>query len=224
MKSELVWRHSAAQTAAWMLGALLAVVAVAAAADARRGEAVTVIEHRTEAVPGMGRLEVHVWTDGAAVQVAALDERGAMVVLREGAMHRGSGTGGTALIRGTLPAMRHVIPAHGTAMRTACTEHACAEALAGEAAVAVRAADMVEHTGQGTDTMLVRACPVGDGSPEGVAEMVEEQVMEAVQAQCRWLTLEGDTSFAIRRPTEARLSGTRYEVRYARWRPVHGGR
>ena len=143
----------------------------------------TVIEHRTEAVPGMEPLEVQVWVQGAAVQAAALDASGAMVVLREGVTRRD-----------------------------------------GPAEAAVRAATMVEHAGAPPGAMLVRACPADDAGAEGAFEAGEPWVAAAARTPCRWRVLEGVSPSAAGRLHAVTLAGTRYALRYARWRPVHGAR
>ena len=51
---------------------------------ADKAHGVTVQEHHTQPVPGFGPLTVHVWQHGTRVQIVALDEREAMVVLRSG--------------------------------------------------------------------------------------------------------------------------------------------
>ena len=86
----------------------------------------------------------------------------------------------------------------------------------------MRAATMVEHAGAPPGAMLVRACPADDAGAEGAFEAGEPWVAEAARTPCRWRVLEGVSPSAAGRPHAVTLAGTRYALRYARWRPVHG--
>ena len=104
------WQTAATLTLATVLSSL-AVEANAEVADETRE--FVVYEHRTQPVPGSGPLTVQVWHDGNRIQVVALDERGAMLVLRSGS----SGDGVSvhpAPMQGVLPARTRTVGADGT--------------------------------------------------------------------------------------------------------------
>ena len=100
-------RHDSLRTASAIAAAasLIATIGLSAPAAGRDAEesgapgSIHVLEHETLPVPGLGPLTVHVWRRGPEVQFAALDNRGAMVVLRAGTIHD-STPDGTAAMRG----------------------------------------------------------------------------------------------------------------------------
>ena len=95
-------------------------------------QGVIVHEHRTQPVPGFGPLTVHVWQHANRIQIVALDERGAMVVLRSGTIGGGPPVD-LVPMQGVPSARTRTIGSDGTAAIEECASTDCAQSIADRA-------------------------------------------------------------------------------------------
>ena len=143
---------------------------------------VQVYEHRTLPVAGLGRLTAHVWRRGTEVQVAALDERGAMVVFRAGTMHDGTSSV-TAPMQGAPSARIRSIDTDGTVAVEECANESCAQLVAERASAVAARATFIPYAGSTTQSLAVRMCPT-----EGTATRtsIPHWVQAGANSPCKW--------------------------------------
>ena len=223
-------RRSNWQTAAVLAGATLlsALAAEGHAGVAEEVKGVTVHEHRTQPVPGLGPLTVHVWRHGTRVQVVALDEGGAMVVLRSGTIGDGVSVH-PAPMRGALGARTRTIGADGTVAVEECTSTDCAQAIAVRAsALAARASfrgTPVERAARTARRTVVRMCPMDGGDGAAVATNAA-WARAGAGAPCKWRVVPAGALAdwpVAGRGARVRVGDTVFQVDRAVLQPVHGG-
>ena len=223
-------RRSNWQTATALAGATLlsafAAESGAGAADEARG--VTVHEHRTQPVPGFGPLTVHVWQHGTRIQIVALDERGAMVVLRSGTIGVGEPVD-LAPMRGVPSARTRTIDANGTMAVDECESTHCAQAIAVRAsALAAQThfrANPNERAAGSTRRSMVRMCPVEDDDSTAVVTNAA-WAWAGAYAPCKWRLVPGGALAdwpSAERSARVRVGDTVFEMDRAVLQPVHGG-
>ena len=219
----------------WQTAAALAVATLpsAFAAEGNAGAAgeaqgVIVHEHRTQPVPGVGPLTVHVWRRGTRIQIAALDERGAMVVLRSGIIGDGVSVH-SAPMRGVLTARTRTIGADGSVAVEECASVDCAQSIADRAsALAARTSfrgTSIERAASATRRIMVRMCPV-DGDDGTAIAMNTAWAWAGAYAPCKWRVVPDDALAdwpAAGRSARVRLRGTVFRMDRAVFEPVHGG-
>ena len=218
------WQSAAALAGATLLSAL-AVEANAGVADETQG--VIVHEHRTQPVPGSGPLTVQVWQDGTGIQVVALDERGAMLVLRSGSTGDGVSLH-PAPMQGVLPARTRTIGADGTVTVEECARTDCAQAVALRASALAAKANFretpVERVARKTQRTVVRMCPIDAG--DGVTIATNAAWARAgADTPCKWRILPAGALAdwpVAERSARMRVDDTVFQVDRAVLRPVHG--
>ena len=223
-------RRSNWQTAAALAGATLlsafASEGNAGAADEAQG--VIVHEHRTQPVPGYGPLTVHVWQHGTKIQIVALDERGAMVVLRSGTIGDGASVHPVPM-RGVPMARTRTIGADGTAAVEECASTDCAQAIAVRAsALAAQTnfrATAIERPGSTTPRILVRMCPT-DGDDSAAIASNAAWAWAGAYAPCKWRVVPAGALAdwpVAERSARVRVGDTVFQMDRAVLQPVHGG-
>ena len=182
---------------------------------------VQVYEHGTRPVAGLGQLTVHVWRRGTEVQVAALDEHGAMVVLRAGTMHDGTSSV-TAPMQGAPSARIRSIDADGTVAVEECANESCAQAVAERASAVAARATFIPYAGSTTQSLAVRMCPT-----EGTATRtsIPHWVQAGANSPCKWQIVPAATLATW--PVSGRsdrvwVGDTVFQVHRAPLRLVHG--
>ena len=207
---------------------LVTTIVLSAPATERAADAVgatknvRVHEHRTLPVAGLGRLTVHVWRRDTEVQVAALDERGAMVVLRVGTMHDGTSSV-TAPMQGALSARTRSIDADGTVAVEECANESCARSVAERASAVAAQANLIPYAGSTTQSLAVRMCPT-----EGTATRtsIPHWVPAGANSPCKWQIVPAATLAAwpvTGRSDRVRVGDTVFQIHRAPLRLVHGG-
>ena len=209
---------------------LAATIALSAPAPERASDAigttenVRVHEHRTLSFAGLGRLTVHVWRRGTEVQIAALDEHGAMVVLRAGTMHDATSSV-TTPIQETPSARIRAIDADGTVTVEECANESCARSVAQRASALAARADLLPYTGSTTQSLAVRLCPKG-GADTATRSSIPHWVRAGADAPCKWQILPAATLAAwpvTGRSDRVRVADTVFQVHRAPLRLMHGG-
>ena len=223
-------RRSNWQTAAALAGATLlsafAAEGNAGAADEVQG--VIVIEHPTQPVPGVGPLTVHVWQHGTRIQIVALDESGAMVVLRSGTIGDGASVH-LVPMRGVPTARIRTIGPDGTVTVEECTSTDCAQAIANRAsALAAQThfrATPIEHAAGSTQRVVVRMCPI-DGDDSAAIATNAAWAWAGAYAPCKWRAVPARALAdwpVAERSTRVRVGDTVFQMDRAVFQPVHGG-
>ena len=220
-----IWQTATALAGATLLSALAA-ESNAGVSDETHG--VTVHEHRTQPVPGFGPLTVHVWQHGTRIQIVALDERGAMVVLRSGTIGDGA-PGHSTPMRGVPAARTRTIGANGVMAVEECASTDCAQAIADRAsALAAQThfrATPIEHAVGSTQRVVVRMCPI-DGDDGAAIETNATWAWAGAHAPCKWRLVPagalGDWPVA-ERSARVRVGDTVFQMDRAVLNPVHGG-
>ena len=219
------WQTAAALAGATLLSAFAA-EGNAGATDEARG--VIVIEHRTQPVPGFGPLTVHVWQHGTRIQIVALDERGAMVVLRSGTIGDG-GSVHAAPMRGVPAARTRTIGADGTVAVEECASTDCAQAIAVRAsAIAAQTnfrATAIERPGSMTQRVVVRMCPI-DGNDSAAIATNAAWAWAGAYAPCKWRVVPAGALAdwpVAERSARVRVGDTVFQMDRAVLQPVHGG-
>ena len=218
------WRSAAALAGATLLSALAAECHAGVAGET---QGVVVHEHRTQPVPGFGALTVHVWQHGNRVQVVALDERGAMVVLRSGTI--GDDASEQVPMQGLLAARTRTIGADGTVAVEECASPGCAQTIAVRAsALAARTRfreSAIERSASPTQRILVRMCPLDDDDTAVLATNAA-WAWAGAYAPCKWRAVPAgalaDWPVAERR-ARVRVGDTVFQMDRAVFEPVHGG-
>ena len=219
------WQTAAALAGATLLSAFAAEGNAGAAAEA---QGVVVHEHRTQPVPGFGPLTVHVWQRGIRIQIVALDERGAMVVLRSGTIGDG-GPVHMAPMRGVPAARTRTIGANGTMAVEECTSTDCAQAIAARAsALAAQThfrATPTERTANTTPRVVVRMCPI-DGDDSTAIATNAAWAWAGAYAPCKWRLVPAGALAewpAAGRSARVRVGDTVFQMDRTVLQPVHGG-
>ena len=223
-------RRSNWQTATALAGATLlsALAAESNAGVADEAQGVIVHENCTQSVPGFGSLTVHVWQHGIRVQIVALDERGAMVVLRSGTIGDGVSIH-QAPMRGEPGARTRTIGADGTVAVEECTSTGCAQVVADRASELAAQANFRgtpdERTARTTGRAVVRMCPI-DGDDGAAVATNAPWAWAGAYAPCKWRAVPAG-AFAdwpvAERSTRVRVGDTVFQVDRAVFHPVHGG-
>ena len=223
-------RRSKLKIAMTLAGATLlsayAAEGYAGAADAAQG--VIVHEHRTQPVPGFGALTVHVWRHGTRIQIVALDDRGAIVVLRSGTIGDGRSVD-LVPMQGVPTARTRTIRANGAMAVEECASTDCAQAIAVRAStLAARThfrATPVERAAGTTQRVVVRMCPI-DGDDSAAIKTNAAWAWSGAYAPCKWRLVPagalGDWPEA-ERSARVRVGDTVFQVDRAVLNPVHGG-
>lgn len=214
------WRTAAALVGAMALSAL-APENHAVAADA--SPEVTIHEHRTLPVAGLGPLTVHVWRRGTEIQVAALDKRRAMVVLRSGTLRDGM-LNETAPMQGVLSARTRTIGADGDVAVDECESTECAQAIAAQASALAAQATFIENAASTTQRMVVRMCPT-EGDDAAVIATDAHWALAGAAAPCKWRVVPAATFAAWPASvdgTPVRVGDTVFRTQQALYRLVHG--
>ena len=215
----------------WHTGAALASVLVlgAFAAERNAGAAeslpeVNIHEHRTQPVPSLGPLTVHVWQRGTEIQVAALDERGAMVVLRSGTIHDGASSDTTPM-QGVLTARTRTIGKDGALVVDECASSGCAQAIAVHASALASQATFIKRIGRPAHHIAVRMCPTAGDGTEAIATNAG-WAWAGAYAPCKWRIVPA-AAFAAwpltERSARVRVGDTVFQMHRAALKPVHGG-
>ena len=198
----------------------------AGAVDEAQG--VIVHEHRTQPVPGFGPLTVHVWQHGTRIQIVALDERGAMVVLRNGTIGDGVPVH-PAPMRGVPMARTRTIGTDGTMAVEECTSTDCAQTIAVRAsALAAQThfrATPIERAGRSTQRTLVRMCPI-DGDDTAATVANAPWAWAGAYAPCKWRAVPAGVLAdwqVAERSARVRVGHTVFQMDRAVLNPVHGG-
>ena len=198
----------------------------AGAADAAQG--VIVHEHRTQPVPGFGALTVHVWRHGMRIQIVALDERGAVVVLRSGTIGDGPPVD-LVPMQGVPTARTRSIRANGGMAVEECASTDCAQAIADRAsALAAQThfrATPVEHVAGSTQRVVVRMCPI-DGDDSAATETNAAWAWAGAHAPCKWRLVPAGALAdwpVAERSARVRVGDIVFQVDRAVLNPVHGG-
>ena len=183
-------RHDKLRTGSAIAAVVSLVTTIVLSAPATEGDAdaigstknVQVYEHRTRPVAGLGQLTVHVWRRDTEVQVAALDERGTMVVLRAGTMHDGTSSV-TAPMQGAPSARIRSIDTDGTVAVEECANESCAQLVAERASAVAARATFIPYAGSTTQSLAVRMCPT-----EGTATRtsIPHWVQAGANSPCKW--------------------------------------
>ena len=145
---------------------------------------VRVHEHGTPPVAGLGRMTVHVWRRGTEVQVVALDERGAVVVLRAGTMLDGTSSV-TAPTQGLLSARIRTIDANGSVAIEECAKESCAKSVAGRAIAVAGRATFIPRLGGRNQSLAVRMCPT-EGGDTATRTSIPHWMRSGANAPCKW--------------------------------------
>ena len=214
------WQTVVALAGAMVLSAFIAEIH-AVATDAP--PEVIIHEHRTLPVAGLGPLTVHVWQRGTEIQVAALDERGAMVVLRSGFV-RDDLLNETVPMQGVLSARTRTIGADGAVAVDECTSTDCAQAVAAHASALAAQVTFVENAGSTTQRMVVRMCPM-TGDDAAVITTDADWALAGAAAPCKWRVVPAIVFAAWPASvtsTLVQVGDTRYQMRRALFRLVHG--
>ena len=220
-----IWQTATALAGATLLSALAA-ESNAGVSDETHG--VTVHEHRTQPVPGFGPLTVHVWQHGTRIQIVALDERGAMVVLRSGTIGDGA-PGHSTPMRGVPAARTRTIGANGTMAVEECASTDCAQAIADRAsALAAQThfrANPSERAASSTERTVVRMCPVEDDESTAVATNAA-WARAGAGTPCKWRLVPAGALAdwpTAGRSARVRVGDTVFQMDRAVLNPVHGG-
>ena len=209
---------------------LVTTIVLSAPATERAADAVgatrnvRVEEHGTLPVAGLGRLTVHVWRRGTEVQVAALDERGAMVVLRVGTMHDGTSSV-TVPMQGALSARTRSIDADGTVAVEECANESCARSVAERASAVAAQANLIPYAGNTTQSLAVRMCPT-EGADTATRTSIPHWVRAGADVPCKWQIVPAATLAAwpvTGRSDRVRVGDTVFQIHRVPLRLVHGG-
>lgn len=218
------------QTATALAGAMLlsafAAESNAGVSDETRG--VIVHEHRTQPVPGFGPLTVHVWQHGTRIQIVALDERGAMVVLRSGSIGDSEPVH-LAPMQGVPGARTRTIDANGMMAVEECANTDCAQAIAVRASTLAAQthfrATPNERAASSTQHNVVRMCPV-DGDDGSAVATNAAWAWAGAYAPCKWRVVPAGVLAdwpAAGRSVRVRVGDTVFQMDRAMLLPVHGG-
>ena len=186
-------------------------------------EDVRVHEHRTPPVAGLGPLTVHVWRRGTEVQIAALDERGAMVVLRAGTMHDGN-SNATAPMQDTPSARFRSIDADGTVTVEECANESCARSVAERASAVAARANLIPYAGSTTQNLAVRVCP-NEAADTATRTSIPHWVRAGSDAPCKWQIVPAATLAAwpvTGRSDRVWVGDTVFQIHRAPLRLMHG--
>ena len=219
------WQTTAALAGATVLSAL-AVEGPARAADEAQG--VIVHEHRTEPVPGLGPLTVHVWQYGTRVQIVALDDRGAMVVLRSGTT-ADDVSDHSAPMRGLPTARTRTFGANGAVVIEECASTECAQAIADRASALAAQTHFrttsIERTARKTRPIMVRMCPI-DGDDAAAIATNAAWAWAGAYAPCKWRVVPAGALAdwpVAEQSARVRVGNTVFQMDRAVLKPVHGG-
>ncbi len=220
-----IWRTATALAGATLLSALAA-QSNAGVTDETRG--VIVHEHRTQPVPGFGPLTVHVWQHGTRVQIVALDEGGAMVVLRSGTIGDDA-PGHLTPMRGVPAARTRTIGSDGTVAVEECASTDCAQAIAVRASALAAQTDFRanpnERAAGSTRRNVVRMCPV-DGDDASAVATNAAWAWAGAYAPCKWRLVPAGALAdwpTAGRSARVRVGDTVFQMDRAVLNPVHGG-
>jgi len=219
------WKTAMALAGAMLLSAF-AVESNAGAAGEVQG--VIVHEHRTQPVPGFGPLTVHVWQHANRIQIVALDERGAMVVLRSGTIGGGPPVD-LVPMQGVPSARTRTIGSDGTAAIEECASTDCAQSIADRAsALAAQThfrATPVEQAAGSTLRVVVRMCPI-DGDDSAAIETNAAWAWAGAYAPCKWRLVPAGALAdwpVDERSARVRVGDTVFQMDRAVLNPAHGG-
>ena len=184
-------RHDRLRTASAIatVTSLIATIALTTPATGRGAdeggapENIQVLEHETLPVPGLGPLTVHVWRRGTEAQVAALDERGAMVVLRAGTIHDATPAAAAAM-HSRLSAKIRYIGADHTATVEECANERSARAVAERASAVAADAHLIPNTGSPGRSLAVRMCPA-EGAHTATRSSIPHWMRAGAEAACK---------------------------------------
>ena len=193
------------------------------AATADASPAVIIHEHRTLPVGGLGALTVHVWRRGTEIQVAALDERGAMIVLRSGTFRAGK-LSDAAPMQGVLSARTRTISADGVLTVDECESTECAQAVATQASALAAQTTFLENVASRTQRIVVRMCPTADEDATAITTDAH-WASEGAATPCRWRVVPALAFAAWPASVDStlvRVGGTVFRVQRASYRLVHG--
>ena len=194
----------------------------AGAADAPRH--VNVHEHRTHPVAGLGPLTVHVWQRGDEIQVAALDQRGTMVVLRSGTIP-GDTSNRTAPMQGALSARTRIIGEDGAVVVEECASTECAQAIADRASALAAQATFIANAASTTQLTMVRMCPTADDDTATITTNAH-WAQAGASAPCKWRMVPAATFAgwsATDRSARVRVGDTVFQMHRTVLGLVHGG-
>ena len=185
-------RHDRLRTASAIAAAtsLIATIGLSGATTGRDADEngasgnIQVLERETLPVPGLGPLMVHVWRRGTEVQVAALDDRGAMVVFRAGTIHDATPVA-TAPMHDSLSARIRYIGADHTATVEECANESCARAVADRASAVAADANLIPYTGNPGRSLAVRMCPA-EGAHTATRSSIPHWMRAGAEAACKW--------------------------------------
>ena len=224
-------RHDRLRTATAIAAATLLIATIAPTAPAtERGadasgppENIRILEHETLHVPGLGPLTVHVWRRGTEVQVAALDDRGAMVVLRAGTIHDAT-PAATAAMHGRASARIRYIGAHHTATVEECANEICTRAVVERASVVAADAHLIPYTGRPGRSLAVRMCPAEDAHT-ATRSSSPHWMRAGAEAACKWQIVPAATLAAwpvAGRSDRVWVGDTIFRIHRAPLRLIHG--
>ena len=224
-------RHDSLRTASAIAAAasLIATIGLSAPAVGRDAEesgapgSIHVLEHETLPVPGLGPLTVHVWRRGPEVQFAALDDRGAMVVLRAGTIHDAT-PDATAAMRGRPSARIRFIGTGHTATVEECANERCARAVAERASAVVAEAQLIPYAGSPGRSLAVRMCPA-EGARTATRSSIPHWMRAGAQASCKWRIVPAATLAAwpiAGRSDRVWIGDTIFRMHRAPLRLIHG--
>ncbi|MDD9982387.1 MAG: hypothetical protein OXU81_13695 [Gammaproteobacteria bacterium] len=219
-------RTASAIAAATSLIATIALTAPATGRDANESATpgnIEVFEHETLPVPGLGPLTVHVWRRGTEVQVAALDERGAMVVLRAGTIDD-TAPAAAAAMPGRLSARTRYIGADRTATVEECANERCARAVAERASAVAAGAHLIPYTGSPDRSLAVRMCPA-EGAHTATRSSIPHWMRAGAEVPCKWQIVPAATLAAwpvAGRSERIWIGDTMFRIHRAPLRLIHG--
>ena len=185
---------------------------------------IQVLEHETLPVPGLGPLTVHVWRRDTEVQVAALDERGAMVMLRAGTIHDAT-PAATAPMHGSLSARSRYIGADHAATVEECANERCARAVAERASAVAAEAHLIPYTGSPGRSLAVRVCSADDAHT-ATRSSIPHWMRAGAQAPCKWQIVPAATLAAwpvVGRSDRVWVGDTIFRIRRAPLRLIRSG-
>lgn len=224
-------RHDGLRTAPAITAATLLIATIAPTAPATEPGAdasgapvnIRVLEHETLPVPGLGPLTVHVWRRGTEVQVAALDDRGAMVVLRAGTIHDAT-PAATAVMRGRPSARIRYIGADHTTTVEECADESCARAVAERASAVAAHTHLISYTGNPGRSLAVRMCPA-EGAQTATRSSIPHWMRAGGKAACQWQIVPAATLAAwpvAGRSDRVWVGDTIFRIQRAPLRLIHG--
>ena len=225
-------RHDSLLTASAIAAAasLIATIGLSAPAAGRDADesgatgSILVLEHETLPVPGLGPLTVHLWRRGSEVQVAALDDRGAMVVLRAGTIHDAT-PAATAAMRGRPSTRIRFIGTGHTATVEECANERCARAVAERASAVAAEARLIPYAESPGRSLAVRMCPA-EGARTATRSSIPHWMRAGAQAPCKWRIVPAATLAAwpiAGRSDRVWIGDTIFRMHRAPLRLIHDG-